>query len=77
MGHNRGRTTKRRQMIVAELTKAEKNKRRSDGRKRKPEMHAWEDRVFDDWSVTAEPPTVPLAKVEHHDDEVMDDQVVA
>ena len=50
MGHNRGRTTKRRQMIVAELTRGEANRRRSTGRK------PWE------WRLTFGPDGAPLAE---------------
>jgi hypothetical protein len=56
------------------LLKGEQNKRRSDGRKRKPEMGPWRDVTFPDGSVVAEPPTVELVRIEHHDDERDDDQ---
>ena len=70
---NRGKISKRRALIGAELTRAESNKRRSDGRKRKPEMGPWRDVTFADGSVCAEPPVVPLIVVLNlHDVEVVD-----
>ena len=60
MSHNRGKKRRAQRLELIALIKGEQNKRRSDGRKRKPEMRPWEDRVYEDWSVTAEPRVVPL-----------------
>ena len=76
MSHNKGRKGRAQHLEFLALLKGEQAKRRSDGRKRKPEMGPWEDRVYPDMSVTAEPPVVPLARIEHHDDE-RDDQDAA
>ena len=72
MSHNRGKISKRRAVVRAELEKGEANAARNAAQRKRKGMGRWEDKTFPDGSIVAEPPTVSLALVVHDVEEVYD-----